>query len=234
MVDMLSEATRGFLFDVDGTLVLSNQAHAASWSRAFAEFDMFDVPPTRVQPLIGLAGDDLITSLKPNLDEQRREQLKLAHQRIFMAHYLPRLQAARGARALLEDLQEDGRRVIAVSAARKNELSAVLDAVGLADVLQERISADDASHPKPSPAPLRAALARLSLRPAQALAVGDSPYDIIAAQGADVSIVVLRSGGWSAEHLVAADGIFDDPADLHNALFDGLAVRRPAREEASA
>ena len=161
---MLSESTRGFLFDVDGTLVLSNPAHAASWSRAFAEFDMFDVPPIRVQPLIGLAADDLISSLKPNLDRKRREELKLAHQRIFMAYYLPRLQSAPGARALLEDLQAHGRKVIAVSAARKDELAAVLHAVGLSDLFSEHISADDASRPKPSAEPLRAALRRLSLR----------------------------------------------------------------------
>lgn len=231
---MLSESVRGFLFDVDGTLVLSNPAHAAAWSRAFAELDMFDVPPARVRPLIGLAGDDLITSLKPNIDEQRRQDLKTAHSRIFMAYYLPRLQAANGARALLEELRAHGRGVIAVSAAQKDELNAILEAVGLGDVIPERISSQDVRKPKPSPEPLRRALARLRIRPQEAIAIGDSPYDIVAAQAADVSVVVFRSGGWDDEHLVAADGIFDDPADLRNALFESTAVRAPAAHEAHA
>lgn len=231
---MLSESTRGFLFDVDGTLVLSNPAHAAAWSRAFAELDMFDVPPARVRPLIGLAGDDLITSLKPHLDERQRDELKAAHRRIFMAYYLPRLQPALGARALLEELRAHGRRVIAVSAAQKDELSAILDAVGLGDVLPDRVSSGDVAKPKPSPDPLRLALSRLHLRPQEALAIGDSPYDIVAAQAADIPIVVLRSGGWDDEHLVAADGIFDDPADLCAALLETARVRTPAAREAHA
>jgi phosphoglycolate phosphatase-like HAD superfamily hydrolase len=44
--------------------------------------------------------------------------------------------------------------------------------------------------------------------------LGDTPYDIKAAQSAGVATVALRSGGWKDEELVGATAIYDDPANL--------------------
>ncbi len=46
---------KGILLDVDGTLVLSNDAHAESWVEAFAKFG-YAVRSEQVRPLIGMGG----------------------------------------------------------------------------------------------------------------------------------------------------------------------------------
>src|SRR5438094_567804 len=60
------DGIRGVILDVDGTLVLSNDAHAHAWVEAFAEYG-YDIPFERVRPLIGMGGDKLVPALVPDL-----------------------------------------------------------------------------------------------------------------------------------------------------------------------
>jgi beta-phosphoglucomutase-like phosphatase (HAD superfamily) len=55
----MNNQLEGVIFDVDGTLVASNDAHAEAWVEAFATFGYEDVSFDRVRPLIGMGGDRL-------------------------------------------------------------------------------------------------------------------------------------------------------------------------------
>ncbi len=211
---MFDEMTRAAIFDVDGTLVLSNAAHAAAWSRAFAQCGFFDVTPPRVRPLVGLSGPDLVARLKPKLDSQTQESVVAHHREIFNAEYLPRLSPAPGARTLTVALKAQGLSLIAASSARRNELKALLAAAGVGDVLTAYVCADDVDEGKPSSDIVQVALERLDVAPLHACMVGDTPYDIAAAHGAGVSIVAVRCGGATDSALGEADAIVDDPEHL--------------------
>ena len=67
---------KGVIFDVDGTLVDSNDAHAKSWVETFAEAG-YDVPFPVVRPLVGMGGDKLLprtigVGLRLNVNQNRR------------------------------------------------------------------------------------------------------------------------------------------------------------------
>lgn len=215
---MLTAQIRGVIFDVDGTLVLSNAAHAAAWSRAFSESRFFDVTPQDVRPLIGMGGEKLVAALKPRLDEARTRKILDAHKQIFQRDFLPKLKPAPGTRALLLDLSARGLRLAAASSAGKDDLAALLEAASVSDILTRRISADDVSESKPAPDVIQAALENLELESSEAVMVGDTPYDIEAAHAANVRVVALRCGGWDDWDLSAADAIFDDPDHLRASL----------------
>lgn len=53
---------QGILLDVDGTLVLSNDAHAQAWVEAFAAFG-YEVKFEQVRPLIGMGGDQIVKAV---------------------------------------------------------------------------------------------------------------------------------------------------------------------------
>ena len=61
--------TRAVLFDVDGTLIDSNDAHAKAWVAALAEAG-FQIPFERVRPLIGMGGDRMLPELVPGLSDE--------------------------------------------------------------------------------------------------------------------------------------------------------------------
>jgi phosphoglycolate phosphatase-like HAD superfamily hydrolase len=94
-------------------------------------------------------------------------------------------------------------------------MRALLRRAGVADFFPERASKDDASSSKPDPDIVHAALAKSWARPEETLLIGDTPYDIEAADRAGIGAVALRCGGfWSDDSLRGALKIFDDPQAL--------------------
>ena len=209
-----ARAPRVVILDVDGTLIDSNDAHAASWVDTLAEAG-HDVPFDRIRLMIGMGGDKLLpTATGIEVDAPEGERLTSRRAEIFHERYLPTLRALPGARALLERLRADGRRLVIATSAKREELDAMLRQTGLDGLFEEETSSSDAERSKPDPDIVQAALRRAGTPADACLMLGDTPYDVEAAQRAGVAIVGVRSGGWTAEELAGAVEVWDGPADL--------------------
>jgi HAD superfamily hydrolase (TIGR01509 family) len=206
---------KGIILDVDGTLVLSNDAHARAWVDAFAEHG-YEVPFDRVRSLIGMGGDKLIPAVAPGLNEENEPGKAIAERRasIFSERYAASLEPAPGARALVERLRRDGLRVVIASSARSEELDTLLAAAGVAGLIEDATTSSDAEESKPAPDIVDAALGKLGLPADEVVMLGDTPYDIESAAGCGVSVIALRCGGFPDDQLRGALAIYDDPADL--------------------
>lgn len=206
---------RGVLLDVDGTLLLSVDAHARAWSDALREAG-HAVAPERVRPLIGMGGDRVLPRLVPGLEEDDPKGTHIAQRRseIFLERYAPELKAAPGARPLLERMQADGLQLVIASSAKADELGVLLERAGVADLIRLKTTSDDAEDSKPAPDIVSAALDNGRLRADEAVMLGDSPYDIEAAARAGVAVIAVRCGGFPDDTLRGALAIYDDPAHL--------------------
>ena len=214
MSPMRHRKLEGVLLDVDGTLIDSNGAHAESWSDTFREFGM-NISAHRVRPLIGMGGDKLLPQLTGiDADSDQGKALSERRAAIFREHYVPKLRLTRGARELVDRLRQEGLRLVIATSAMEEELRVMLRQVGLEDLLERKTSSDDADNSKPDPDIIVAALEKASLRPDAAILLGDTPYDIDAAQRASVETVALLTGGWDADALQDAVAIYEDPADV--------------------
>jgi HAD superfamily hydrolase (TIGR01509 family) len=206
---------RGVLLDIDGTLLDSNDAHAAAFARAFAEHG-FDIPFDHVRPLVGMGSDKLIPSLI-GLEREKSDGEAIAERKngIFTERYLAQLKPTPGARELLERLLRDGLALVVATSAGEEEMKALLQQAGVEDLIHDATSSGDVESSKPDPDVIGAAIKKIKLEPKQLVMLGDTPYDIEAAGKADVRTVALRCGGWwDDDALAGAMAIFDDPADL--------------------
>ena len=205
----------GLILDVDGTLVLSNDAHARAWVGAFAEHG-YDIPFDRVRPLIGMGGDKLLPALVTDLSSTEGVGKQIAERRkeIFLTRYAPTLRPAPGARALVEHMRSRRLRLVVASSAKRDELETLLKAAQVGDLLSERVTASDANESKPAPDVIDAALDKIGLPPGRVFMLGDSPYDIESAGKAGVRTLAVRCGGTADSRLAGAVAIYDDPADL--------------------
>lgn len=209
------EPLRGCLLDVDGTLIDSNDAHARSWVDVLTE-DEFDVTYAQVRALIGMGGDKLVRAVT-GLDVERGRGKELASRRaeLFRRDYLTSLCATPGARDLVARMKADGVRVVIATSAREAELNALLEQAGLSELIHRRTTSDDAEDSKPDPDIVHAALRRGELSPASTIMLGDTPYDVEAAERAGVPTIALRCGGWWADDaLGGAIAIYDHPSEL--------------------
>ncbi|HEX4403741.1 MAG TPA: HAD family hydrolase [Polyangia bacterium] len=205
------------IFDVDGTLVDSNDAHAVAWAEALREFDIRRAP-SQIRPLIGMGGDKLLPQIAGlSVDSDRGQQLTKRRAALFRERYLPHVHAFAGVRALFERLLDDGLQLAIASSGETEEVDAMLGIAGIADLELARASAEEVRSSKPDPDAIEVALARLRGRHGvrkQVLMVGDTPYDIEAARRAGLGAIAFRCGGRSDTELAAARLIVDGPAEL--------------------
>jgi HAD superfamily hydrolase (TIGR01509 family) len=206
---------RGVIFDVDGTLVDSNDAHAHAWVDVLREHGS-DVPFDRVRPLIGMGGDKLLPSVT-ELDARSTRAKAISERRsqIFQERYLPSLRAFPGAGDLLRRLRAHGLTLVVASSAKEEELELLLALTGAADAFAAETSSDDVERSKPDPDVVHQALARLRCRPDEAVMIGDTPYDRAASANASVAFIGFRCGGWGDRDLRGAVAIYDGPWHLH-------------------
>jgi phosphoglycolate phosphatase-like HAD superfamily hydrolase len=205
---------RAVILDVDGTLIDTNDAHAHAWMDVCNEFG-YPVAFGRVRERIGMGGDRVLPALTGLSEESETgTEMKTRRGKIFRERYLPSCRPFPGARELLERMQGDGMRLVVATSASDDDLSALLKAAGVADLIEAKASSADAEASKPAPDIVEAALSRASVAPAEAVMLGDTPYDVKAATRAGVRCVALRSGGWDDDALSDAIAIYHDTADL--------------------
>jgi HAD superfamily hydrolase (TIGR01509 family) len=204
---------RGVILDIDGTLVDSNEAHVQSWVQAFAD-QGFDVPAEKVRRLVGMGGDNLVpAALGIDKESELRKALGRRHGEIFQEK-LPSLRPFPRVRELLQRMKDDGLELVVATSSEPDQMKALLDIAGVADLLEDAASKGDAHSSKPDPDIVQAALDRLGRPAAEAVMLGDTPYDVEAAGKLGVGTIALRCGGFSDEDLRDALAIFADPADL--------------------
>jgi beta-phosphoglucomutase-like phosphatase (HAD superfamily) len=202
------------LFDVDGTLIDSNAAHAQAWAQALSEHG-FPCEASRVRPFVGMGGDKLLPAVAGIAEDSPQGKAINTRKKALFSELLPRLAPTRGGRLLVSYLRKSKKRVIVATSADDREMHALLDRAGVADLIPRRTSKDDAAQSKPDPDIVAAALSRAGSRRAKAVMIGDTPYDIEAARRAGIRSIALRCGGyWSDAELAGAVAIFDDPAAL--------------------
>jgi HAD superfamily hydrolase (TIGR01509 family) len=205
---------RAVLFDIDGTLIDSNDAHARAWVEAFARAG-YEVPFDRVRRLIGKGSDKLMPEVigieKDSLAGKKIDDDRKA---VFKETYLPRLRAFPGARELVRRVRDDGLKVIVATSAEEELLESLLKIADITDLVPRATTSSDARNSKPDPDIVRSALKKLACRPEEAVMIGDTPYDVEAAGRAGVKVLALRCGGWDAAALQGAVAVYRDPLDL--------------------
>ena len=218
---------KALLCDIDGTLVQSNWLHAEAWQKAFGAIGIhLELEAVRRQ--IGKGGDELIPVFVPWWKSKYVEQpLKAFRKFLFQTEFRHRVEPLPGARDFLLKLNQSGIRVALASSAPKDDLVFYKNLIGIADLVDEETSADDADRSKPHPDIFDAALQRLGLKPYEVLALGDTPWDAEAAGKAGIWTIGVESGGWSREDLLAAGCIevYESVADLLD-HFDESALMR--------
>lgn len=208
------DTLRVVLLDIDGTLIDSNDAHARAWVQAL-KVHGYVVAFAQVRPLIGMGGDNLLPALV-GLDPKSDEAKRIAETRgELFRRELPALRPTNGARDLLTQLQHADLELVVATSAEEQEVTAILEQAGVADLLHLRASSDDAEHSKPDPDIVLAALRKTGRHASQSIMIGDTPYDIESATGARVPVIALRCGGWwTDDDLRGAIAIYNDPAEL--------------------
>lgn len=205
---------RAILFDLDGTLVDSNDLHVGAWVIAFAEAGLA-IDRATIRGQIGKGGDLLVPALAPDLDEAAQERVAERHGEVFKERFLDRVRPFPQAHAILERAHAAGLKVAIASSASQGELDHYLKLLDAEKLVDATTTIDDVGTSKPAPDIFSVVLDKLpGVAPVEAMVIGDTPFDIESASKAGVATIAVRSGGFDDAALKGAAAIYDDIADL--------------------
>lgn len=207
-----------FLFDLDGTLVDSVYQHVLAWQEAL-EAEGIELSVWRIHRKIGMSGglftNVLLRETGVEISRERQERLRRLHAEAYRRRSAG-IRPLPGARALLAHLTETGSRWAIATSGRMETARPTLDALGVDPARIPVVTRDQVQHAKPDPDLFLAAAERLGVPIETTLVVGDSIWDMLAAQRARALGVGLLSGGYGQDELERAGAfrVYEDPADL--------------------
>ena len=216
-----------FLFDLDGTLIDSVYQNVIAWRNALAKLDI-DLSVWRIHRRIGMSGGLFVSALLRETGRSLSDEDIEALQRDHVTEYLAQIASVRplpGARELLAALTAQRVPWAIATSGRRAMAGRALGMLGLSEDVP-MVTRDMVRHAKPDPDLFIAAAALLGVDPRQAMVVGDSVWDLLAARRAGALGIGLLSGGYGREELERAGAyrVYADPADLL-ARADEVGVR---------
>lgn len=192
------------ILDVDGTLVDTNYHHALAWYRAFQKFDL-SPPAWRIHRHMGMGGDHLVAAVAgDDVEDRLGDDIREAESKLYM-DLIDEVQPFEGAQELIEDLKGAGHRVVLASSAKDHEVDHYLDLLKVRDTVDAWTTSADVENTKPAPDLVESALEKMDVK--EAVLIGDSTFDIEAANRADIPTLAVLTGGFSDKELVEAGAI---------------------------
>jgi HAD superfamily hydrolase (TIGR01509 family) len=228
-MDLASGHQPAFLFDLDGTLVDSVYQHVIAWREALAGVGI-NLPVWRIHRRIGMSGGLFVNALMRELDGELDPEVIAALPGLHAEAFIQRFDSVRplpGAAELLATLSAHKVRWAIATSGPERYARLSLELLGL-PVETPLVTRDQVRHAKPDPDLFLAAADRIGADIRDSMVVGDSVWDLLAAQRARALGIGLLSGGYGREELIQAGAyrVYDDPRDLLEHL-DEVGARRP-------
>jgi HAD superfamily hydrolase (TIGR01509 family) len=200
MESSLIERAETVILDIDGTLVDTNYHHAIAWHRALKAHG-HRVQLWEIHRHIGMGGDQIVEALvgaaaeRDHGDEIREEEGEAYEELIG------EVDAMEGASELLGELSSAGRRTVLASSAKPEEVDHYLDLLDARELVDAWTTAGDVEATKPAPELIEVALEKVGGEAGSALLIGDSIWDVKAAEAAGVPTLAVLTGGFSESEL---------------------------------
>lgn len=220
-----------FLFDLDGTLVDSVYQHVLAWKEAL-DREGVDLSVWRIHRKIGMSGglftNILLRETGLAITAERLERLRGWHAEAYNRQAAAgAIRPLPGAPELLAYLTDEGIPWAIATSGRMETAAPNIAALGVDPDKVPVVTRDQVRYAKPDPDLFLAAAERLGVDIEHSLVIGDSIWDMLAAQRARSLGVGLLSGGYGREELERSGAfrVYDDPADLLRHV-DEVAARR--------
>jgi HAD superfamily hydrolase (TIGR01549 family) len=205
------------ILDIDGTLVDTNYHHSVAWYRAFRQHEIV-LPVWRIHRHIGMGGDQLVAALAgKEADEEKGDDIRTAEKAIYKT-FIEEVEPMAGARDLITDLKERDHAVVLASSAKEDEVDHYLELLDVRELADDWTTSADVEATKPEPDLVVAAMDKAGTD--SAVMLGDTTWDVEAAEKAGVETVALMTGGFSEAELreAGAVAVFESIPELREKL----------------
>jgi HAD superfamily hydrolase (TIGR01509 family) len=197
------------LWDLDGTLADSEQAHFSSWQLLCRQYGR-ELTWEQFKPTFGMGNPDILhLLLGTSFSDEQIEALSAQKEALFRQETGGLVEAMPGARTLVEHLTKLGVPQAIGSSAPPENISFMLRALGMDRTFGAVVSRWEVANGKPAPDIFLRAAEKLSVPPQQCVVLEDAPVGVLAARAGGMRCIALVST-WPEEALHAADLVVRD------------------------
>lgn len=183
----------GFIFDMDGTLINNMAFHTLAWQRFLSNLgiDMTDAEinqhnhGTIEENIRRICGDDLSKAEVSALGDQK--------ECLYRSLYRPHLKPIEGLTPFLQAAQRLGIPMAIGTSSGQQNITFVLDGLGIASYFTACVGGDHVSHGKPHPETFLTAAQKLGIAPEHCIVFEDTLAGIAAAQHARMKAIALTT-----------------------------------------
>lgn len=219
--DRKDEMIRAVLWDLDGTLIDSEEYHWCAWKDALAA-EGVEITREQFLATFGHRNDSVVPSLlgRPAAPEEIArigDSKEAAYRRMVMERGIEPLA---GAAEWVRRLRRDGWKQAVASSAPRANIDCVLQVMKLASCFDALVSAEDVRRGKPDPEVFLTAAARLGVDPSRAIVVEDAAAGVESARRAGMRCIgVLGKSGGGAGADIVVRSLSDLPPDAFDRLL---------------
>lgn len=208
-MEMVSKCFKGFLFDLDGTLVDTTELITRSFRHAYSEV-LGELKPDEV--LMANVGQPLMKQMEL-LSGDKAQELYDTYRVFNHARHDEYIRTYPGIDELLAELKSRGAKLAVVTSKSRSTMEMAFRSIPIDHYFDTLIATDDTDNHKPHPQPLLLAMRRLDLTPEECVYIGDSPFDIQAGQAAGMATAAVAWGMFAPVRLkeLEPDFYFEKP-----------------------
>lgn len=201
------------LFDLDGTLVNTNELIIASYDHAFRTCLGLTVPRERITTYIG----ETLHRTMSSYDAERAQELVACYRTYNLEHHDRLIQRYEGLKEALQELHAAGVKLAVVTSKNTELAKRGLRVAELDRYFDVVIGVDQVEKPKPDPQPIYLACEKLGVTPGlDVLMMGDTHFDIHTGRNAGVKTICV---GWTIQDRAELEALnpdfwVEEPADL--------------------
>ncbi|WGF38960.1 HAD family hydrolase [Lysinibacillus capsici] len=200
---------RAIIFDVDGTILDTEQAILQSLQRILREETQQDYPFEALRFALGIPGKDALQRL--NVDDIEAVHQKWSAAVLDFSHEVAVFESLE---EVIQHLATKPLQMGIVTSKTAQEVVDEFEPFGLSEYFQHIVSASDTEKHKPHPEPLLKCLDALQVAPEEAIYIGDSIYDFQCAKQAGAKFALAHWGAKSTIGFEEADYVFYEPKDI--------------------
>lgn len=211
------------IFDVDGTLVDTNWMHAESWAKTFKRFGV-DVTEEEILPMIGTGGEKITKKYFSADQANKYSEAAIKFHSENISRIVMNAKVFPHVRELFEELKKRDKIIVLATSARQVIVDTHIKNMNIRDLVDAVVSSSEVKHTKPDPDIFLKALQKANTTAKDAVVVGDTIWDVIAANRAQIDSVAVLTGGNADKDLRKAGAIevYKDIAHLLSHLDDSL------------
>jgi beta-phosphoglucomutase len=215
---------RAVLWDLDGTLLDSQEYHWLAWRETLAA-EGYDLSYEQFVASFGQRNDTILRGFfGPNLLESEVERIGDAKEVSYRHLVRTRgVQFLPGVQHWLTRLHAEGWRQAVASSAPRLNVEAVLGALNIGWCFDATVSAEDVQHGKPDPQVFLVAADKVAVPPERCIVVEDAPAGIEGGRRAGMRTIGVRS----SRDTLQADWVVRTLDELPDDAFDRLMAATP-------